>query len=55
MIGLALVTMVAVLTDSLRVSTDNAIEGAFRSSFIVFTEGPDFSTRRRRHCRQTLP
>jgi putative ABC transport system permease protein len=44
MIGLALVTMVAVLTDSLRVSTDDAIEGAFRSSFIVFTEGPDFST-----------
>ncbi|HEY6469916.1 MAG TPA: FtsX-like permease family protein [Candidatus Dormibacteraeota bacterium] len=44
MIGLALVTMVAVLTDSLKVSTDNAIEGAFRSSFIVFTEGPDFST-----------
>lgn len=44
MIGLALVTMVAVLTNSLKVSTDNAIEGAFRSSFIVFTEGPDFST-----------
>ena len=40
MIGLALVTMVAVLTDSLRVSTDDAIEGAFRSSFIVFTRRP---------------
>ena len=40
MIGLALVTMVAVLTDSLRVSTNDAIEGAFRADFIVFTAGP---------------
>ena len=39
MIGLALVTCVAVLTDSVRVSTNDAIEGAFRADFIVFTEG----------------
>src|SRR4029077_11780257 len=44
MIGLALVTCVAVLTDSVRVSTNNAIEGAFRAGFIVFTQGPDFNT-----------
>lgn len=44
MIGLALVTCVAVLTDSVRVSTDNAIEGTLRADFIVFTQGPDFST-----------
>jgi putative ABC transport system permease protein len=44
MIGLALVTCVAVLTDSVRVSTNDAIEGAFRADFIVFTQGPDFST-----------
>src|SRR5580700_4088457 len=44
MIGLALVTCVAVLTDSVRASTNDAIEGAFRADFIVFTQGPDFST-----------
>jgi|HubBroStandDraft_6_1064221.scaffolds.fasta_scaffold00105_8 putative ABC transport system permease protein len=44
MIGLALVTCVAVLTDSVRVSTNDAIEGAFRADFIVFTQGPDFNT-----------
>ena len=44
MIGLALVTCVAVLTDSVRVSTNDAIEGAFRADFIVFAEGPDFNT-----------
>jgi putative ABC transport system permease protein len=44
MIGLALVTCVAVLTDSVRVSTDNAIEGTLRADYIVFTQGPDFST-----------
>jgi putative ABC transport system permease protein len=44
MIGLALVTCVAVLTDSVRVSTNNAIEGTLRADFIVFTQGPDFST-----------
>jgi putative ABC transport system permease protein len=44
MIGLALVTCVAVLTDSVRVSTNTAIEGAFRANFIVFTQGPDFNT-----------
>src|SRR6202049_4570495 len=44
MIGLALVTCVAVLTDSVRASTNNAIEGAFRADFIVFTQGPDFNT-----------
>ncbi len=44
MIGLALVTCVAVLTDSVRVSTDSAIEGTLRADFIVFTQGPDFST-----------
>jgi len=44
MIGLALVTCVAVLTDSVRVSTNNAIEGAFRADFIVFEQGPDFNT-----------
>jgi putative ABC transport system permease protein len=44
MIGLALVTCVAVLTDSVRVSTNNAIEGTLRADFIVFTQGPDFNT-----------
>ncbi len=44
MIGLALVTCVAVLTDSVRVSTNDAIQGAFRADFIVFTQGPDFNT-----------
>ncbi len=44
MIGLALVTCVAVLTDSVRVSTNNAIEGTLRADFIVFTQGPDFDT-----------
>ena len=44
MIGLALVTCVAVLTNSVRVSTNDAIEGAFRADFIVFTQGPDFNT-----------
>jgi putative ABC transport system permease protein len=44
MIGLALVTCVAVLTDSVRVSTNNAIEGTLRADFIVFAQGPDFST-----------
>ncbi len=44
MIGLALVTCVAVLTNSVRVSTNNAIEGAFRADFIVFEQGPDFNT-----------
>ncbi len=44
MIGLALVTCVAVLTDSVRVSTNDAIEGAFHADFIVFAEGPAFNT-----------
>ena len=44
MIGLALVTCVAVLTNSVRVSTNNAIEGTLRADFIVFTQGPDFDT-----------
>ncbi|MGH7722403.1 MAG: ABC transporter permease [Candidatus Dormibacteria bacterium] len=44
MIGLALVTCVAVLTDSVRASTNNAIAGAFRADFIVFAEGPSFNT-----------
>jgi putative ABC transport system permease protein len=44
MIGLALVTCVAVITDSVRVSTNDAIEGAFRADFILFTQGPDFNT-----------
>jgi len=44
MIGLALVTCVAVLTDSVRVSTNNAIEGTLRADFIVFAQGPDFNT-----------
>jgi len=44
MIGLALVTCVAVLTDSVRASTNNAIAGAFRADFIVFVQGPSFST-----------
>ena len=45
MIGLALVTCVAVLTDSVRVSTNDAIEGAFRADFIVFTRGPGLQHR----------
>jgi putative ABC transport system permease protein len=44
MIGLALVTCVAVLTDSVRASTNNAIAGAFRADFIVFEQGPSFNT-----------
>jgi putative ABC transport system permease protein len=44
MIGLALVTCVAVLTDSVRASTNNAIAGAFRADFIVFDQGPSFNT-----------
>ncbi len=44
MIGLALVTCVAVLTDSVRVSTNNAIEGTLKADYIVFAEGPDFNT-----------
>src|SRR5579864_1881750 len=44
MIGLALVTCVAVITDSVRVSTNNAIEGTLRAQYIVFTQGPDFNT-----------
>ena len=44
MIGLALVTCVAVLTDSVRASTNNAIAGAFRADFIVFHQGPAFNT-----------
>ena len=44
MIGLALVTCVAVLTDSVRTSTNNAIAGAFRADFIVFNQGPSFNT-----------
>jgi putative ABC transport system permease protein len=44
MIGLALVTCVAVLTDSVQVSTNNAIEGTLRADYIVFTQGPDFNT-----------
>jgi putative ABC transport system permease protein len=44
MIGLALVTCVAVLTDSVRASTNNAIAGAFRADFIVFDQGPSFNS-----------
>jgi putative ABC transport system permease protein len=44
MIGLGLVTCVAVLTDSVRASTNNAIAGAFRADFIVFEQGPSFKT-----------
>jgi putative ABC transport system permease protein len=44
MIGVALVTCVAVLTDSVRASTNNAIAGAFRADFIVFDQGPAFNT-----------
>ena len=44
MIGLALVTSVAVLTDSFRASSDAAIEGALKGDFIVFDKnGGDFS------------
>ncbi len=44
MIGLALVTCVAVLTDSVRVSTNNAIEGTLKADYIVFAQGPGFNT-----------
>jgi putative ABC transport system permease protein len=44
MIGLALVTSVAVLTASFRASADAAIGGALRGDFIVFSQsGEDFS------------
>ena len=43
MIGLALVTSVAVLTASFRASADAAISGALRGDYIVFARGPAFS------------
>ena len=44
MIGLALVTSVAVLTASFRASADAAITGALKADYIVFATGPAFST-----------
>lgn len=43
MIGLALVTSVAVLTASFRASADAAISGALQGDYIVFARGPAFT------------